>query len=113
MQGLNKVTLIGNLGKIPEINTIEGNIKVAKFTLATSESFKDLAGNRQTNTEWHNIVAWRGLADLAEKYLHKGSTVYIEGKIRTRNYENKEGQKVYVTEIQAEQIIMLDKPEAS
>jgi single-strand DNA-binding protein len=111
MQGLNKITLVGNLGKDPEINSIEGNIKVAKFTLATSESYKDPAGNRQTHTEWHAVVAWRGLADLAEKYLHKGSTVYVEGKLRTRNYENKEGQKVYVTEVQAEQIIMLDKKE--
>ena len=109
MQGINKVSLIGNIGKEPEINVLEGNIKVAKFSLATTETYKDTSGTKQTHTEWHSIVAWRGLADLAEKYLHKGSSLYIEGKLRTRNFDSKEGHKVYVTEILAETIIMLDK----
>jgi single-strand DNA-binding protein len=110
MQGLNKVTLIGNLGKDPEINIIDGSTKVAKFSVATTETYKDPSGEKQKLTEWHSVVLWRGLADLAEKYLHKGSTVYVEGKLRTRSYDDKDGRKVYVTEIQGEQIIMLDKP---
>jgi single-strand DNA-binding protein len=110
MQGLNKVTLIGNLGKDPEINVIDGGTKVAKFSVATTETYKDPSGAKQKLTEWHSVVAWRGLADLAEKYLHKGSSVYVEGKLRTRSYDDKDGRKVYVTEIQGEQIIMLDKP---
>lgn len=110
MRGLNKVTLIGNLGKEPEIKTLEGDIKVAKFSLATSESYKDKSGNLQTETEWHNIVAWRKIADLAEKYLCKGSAIYLEGKLKTRSYEDKEGNRRYVTEIIAESFLMLDKP---
>jgi single-strand DNA-binding protein len=111
MRGLNKVTLIGNLGKDPEIQTLEGNIKVAKFSLATSESYKDSNGQNQSTTDWHSIVLWRGLADLAEKYLHKGSLVYVEGKLKTRSYDDKEGQKKYVSEIVAENILLLDKKE--
>lgn len=120
MNGLNKVTLIGNLGKDPEVRTIESNaaagaegqaIKVAKFTLATSESYKDEMGEKHSHTEWHNVVLWRGLADLAEKYLHKGSTIYVEGKLKTRNYEGKAGQKTYVTEVIADQVLLLDKKE--
>lgn len=110
MRGLNKVTLIGNLGKDPEIQTLEGEIKVAKFSLATSESYKDKEGQTQTETDWHNIVAWRSLADLASKYLHKGSMIYLEGKLKSRSYLDKEGSKKYVTEIIAESFIMLDKP---
>jgi len=109
MRGLNKVTLIGNLGNNPEINTFEKDIKVAKFSLATSETFKDDKGQRHTITDWHNIVLWRGLADLAQNFLHKGSLVYIEGKLKTRNYDNKDGRKVYVTEVIGEQILLLDK----
>jgi single-strand DNA-binding protein len=109
MRGLNKVTLIGNLGNDPSIQTLEGNIKVAKFSLATTETYRDNGANLQSITDWHNIVLWRGLADLAEKYLHKGSLVYIEGKLKTRNYDDKEGQKKYVTEIVAEQLLLLDK----
>ena len=109
MRGLNKVTLIGNLGNDPSIQTLEGNIKVAKFSLATTENYKDSNGQNQSNTDWHNIVLWRGLADLAEKFLHKGSLVYVEGKIKTRSYDDKDGQKKYVTEIVAEQLILLDK----
>jgi len=109
MKGLNKVTLIGNLGNDPNVQTLEGNIKVAKFSLATTENYKDSNGQNQSSTDWHNIVMWRGLAELAEKYLHKGSLVYIEGKIKSRSYDDKDGQKKYVTEIVAEELILLDK----
>ncbi len=110
MRGLNKVTLIGNLGKEPEVQTLEGGITVAKFSLATTESYRDKEGNVQSETEWHNVVAWRNLADLAGKYLRKGSHIYLEGKIKTRSYEDKDGNKKYVTEIIADSFIMLDKP---
>lgn len=110
MRGLNKVTLIGNLGKDPEVQRLEGDISVAKFSLATSETYKDKAGQTQTETDWHNIVAWRGLADLASKYLYKGSMIYLEGKLKNRSYMDKDGNKKYVTEIIAESFIMLDKP---
>ncbi len=109
MRGLNKVTLIGNLGNAPAIQTLEGNIKVAKFSLATTENFKDTNGQNHSTTDWHNIILWRGLADLAEKYLHKGSLVYVEGKLKTRSFDDKDGQRKYVTEIVAEQLIILDK----
>jgi single-strand DNA-binding protein len=112
MKGLNKVLLLGNLGKDPEVNTLEGNVKVAKFSVATTESYKDEHGQTHSNTEWHTVVLWRGLADLAEKYLHKGSTVYIEGKNKTRSYEDKQGVKRYVTEIIGEELILLDKKES-
>jgi single-strand DNA-binding protein len=105
MRGLKKVTQIGN---DPIIQNLEGNIKVAKFSLATSES-KDTNGQNQTITDWHNIVSWRSLADLAEKYLHKGSLIYLEGKHKNRTYEDKDGQKRYVTEIITESFLMLDK----
>jgi single-strand DNA-binding protein len=110
MKGVNKVILVGNLGDEPEIKNLEGNVKVAKFSLATNETFRDSNGQNQTQTEWHSIVVWRGLADFAEKYLHKGSLVYLEGKIKTRNYEDKRGEKRYVTEILGENVVMLDKP---
>jgi single-strand DNA-binding protein len=109
MRGLNKVTLIGNLGKDPDMQTLEGNVKVAKFSLATTETFKDASNQTHTTTDWHTIVLWRGLADLAEKYLKKGSLVYIEGKLKTRSYDDKEGHRKTVTEILAEQLILLDK----
>ena len=111
MKGLNKVLLLGNLGKDPEVQTLEGNIKVAKFTLATTEGYKDENGQVHSQTEGHNIVLWRGLAELAEKYLKKGSMVHVEGKNRTRSYEDKQGVKRYVTEVVGEEIIMLDKKE--
>lgn len=109
MRGLNKVTLIGNLGNIPEIHILENDIKVAKFSLATSETFKDDKGQRHTTTDWHNIVLWRGLADLAQNFLHKGSLVYIEGKLKTRSFDDRDGRKIYVTEVIGEQILLLDK----
>ena len=109
MKGLNKVTLIGNLGKDPEVQVLDGNVPVAKFSLATTESYRNKDGEMVTDTEWHTIVLWRGLAELAQKYLHKGSTIYIEGKMKTRHYEDKDGTKRYVTEVIGEQLIMLDK----
>lgn len=111
MRGLNKVTLIGHLGKDVEHQTLEGNIQVAKFSLATTETYKDEKGKTHTNTEWHSIVVWRGLAELAAKYLAKGSMIYLEGKIKTRTYEDKTGDRRYVTEVIAESFIMLDKPD--
>lgn len=109
MRGLNKVTLIGNLGSNPEIQKLQGDVNVAKFSLATTESFKDKNGQTHTTTEWHTVVLWQNLAELANKYLAKGSLVFIEGKLKARNYEDKEGVKRFVTEIIADQLIMLDK----
>lgn len=108
MAGINKVILVGNLGKDPEIRSLENGVSVAKFPLATSESYKNRNGERVETTEWHNIVMWRGLAEIAEKYLKKGSRVYIEGKIRTRSYDDKDGIKKYITEIEADNMLMLD-----
>ncbi len=111
MAGINKAILVGNLGKDPEIRTLESGVKVAQFSLATTESYKDSAGNWQDKTEWHNIVMWRFLAERAEKYLHKGSQVYIEGKITNRQYQDKEGNTRYISEIVAEKFMMLGKRE--
>ena len=110
MAGVNKVILVGNLGKDPEVRHLEGDKVIAKFPLATSESYKDKSGNRVEQTEWHNIVVWKGLADIAEKYLKKGTTIYLEGKIRTRNYE-KDGVKHYTTEIVGDSFTILSKRE--
>ena len=109
MRGVNHVFLIGNLGKDPELIYIEGNIPVAKFPLATSETYKDKKGVTVPQTEWHNIVLWRGLAELAAKYLHKGSLVHIEGSLRTRTWEDKDKNKRFSTEIVASNLVMLDK----
>ena len=106
---VNKVILVGNLGKDPEVQTLAGEVKVAKFSLATTETFKDDKGEKHSLTEWHSIVLWRGLAELAEKYLRKGSTVYLKGKNKTRSYEDKQGVKRYVTELIGEQVLLLDK----
>jgi single-strand DNA-binding protein len=107
MASVNKVILIGNLGKDPEVRHLEGGVAVARFPLATSESYKDKSGQRQEKTEWHNIVLWRGLAEVAEKYLRKGQSVFIEGKIRTNQYQDKEGVQRYSTEIVADNLTML------
>ncbi len=107
MAGVNKVILVGNLGKDPEVRYLEGGNSVANFTLATNEYYKDKQGARVERTEWHNISAWRGLAELAEKYLKKGSQVYVEGKLRTRQYQDKDQQTRYITEIIAEEISLL------
>lgn len=109
MRGVNKVMLIGNLGKDPEIQYLEGNIPVSKFPLATTETYKDRNGKLMSQTEWHNLVLWRGLAELAQKYLHKGSLVYIEGRLKTRYWEDREHNKKCITEIIADNLIMLDK----
>nr|MBC7611373.1 single-stranded DNA-binding protein [Pseudopedobacter sp.] len=111
MKGLNKVTLIGNLGKDPENTVLDNKTSVTKFSLATSESYKDEKGEKHTTTEWHSVVMWNSLASLAIKYLKKGSSIYLEGKLKTRIYETKEGEKKQITEIVAENFIMLDKPE--
>lgn len=109
MRGVNRVMLIGNLGKEPDVQVLEGNIAVAKFPLATTETFKDRTGKLVSQTEWHTVVLWRGLAELAQKYLHKGSLVYIEGRLKTRSWEDKEGVKKYATEVVGDNLIMLDK----
>ena len=103
------MTLIGNLGKDPEMQFLEGNIAVAKFSLATTETFKDRSGKLISQTEWHTIVLWRGLAELAQKYLHRGILVYIEGRLKTRSWEDKEGNKKFATEVVGDNLIMLDK----
>lgn len=108
--GVNKVILIGNVGKDPEVQYIKEDVPVAKFTLATSETYKDKNGERQTNTEWHNIVVWRGLAKVVEQYVKKGEQLYIEGKITNRTYE-KDGVTKYFTEIVASNLQMLGKRE--
>jgi len=101
--------LIGNLGKDPDLQFLEGNIAVAKFSLATTESYKDKNGKLMSQTEWHTVVLWRGLAELAQKYLHKGSLVYIEGRLKTRSWEDKDHNKKFATEIVGDNLIMLDK----
>ncbi len=111
MAGVNKVILVGNLGKDPEVRHLEGGAAVANFPLATTETFKDKNGNRNEQTEWHNIVVWRGLAEVAEKYLKKGMTIYIEGKLRTRSWDDKEGHKRYTTEVVGETFTILSKRE--
>ncbi|MEJ0031211.1 MAG: single-stranded DNA-binding protein [Bacteroidota bacterium] len=107
MSGVNKVILVGRLGKDPEIRNLENGASVANFTMATSETYKDkTTGDRKEVTEWHNIVLWRGLADIAAKYLHKGDMIYVEGKLRTRSWE-KEGVTRYTTEIIGDNMTML------
>lgn len=109
MAGVNKVILIGNLGKDPEIKYLEGNIARVNFSLATSESYKDKNGNRVEQTEWHNIVMWRALAETAEKMLKKGTQVYIEGKLQTRQWNDKDGNKRNTTEVVAESFVILQR----
>ena len=104
---VNKVILVGNVGKDPEVRHLDSGVAVANFPLATSESFTAKNGERVTTTEWHNIVLWRGLAEVAEKYVTKGRQLYIEGRIRTRNYDDKEGNKRYITEIYGDIMQML------
>lgn len=103
----NKVQLIGNLGNDPEIITLESGKKLAKFSLATNESYKDVNGEKQTKTDWHNLVAWGKTADIIEKYIIKGKEIAIEGKLSTRSYETKEGENRYVTEVIVNELLML------
>src|SRR5688572_1824884 len=113
MSGVNKVILVGRLGKDPEVRNLENGATVANFTMATSETYKDkTTGDRKEVTEWHNIVLWRGLADVAARYLHKGDMVYIEGKLRTRSWE-KEGVTRYTTEIVGDNMTMLSTKQNS
>ena len=106
---VNKVILIGNVGKDPEVRYIDNDVPVAHFPLATSETYRTKDGEKVTQTEWHNIVMWRGLAKVAENYVKKGHALYIEGKIRTRSYEDRDGNKRYITEIIADNMQMLTK----
>jgi single-strand DNA-binding protein len=110
---INKVTLIGNLGKDPEVRHLENGAMVASFSLATNETYKDKDGNFQTLTEWHNIVVWRELAERAEKNLKKGTLVYVEGKISYRKYTDKDNNERYVTDIVANNFRILEKRESS
>ena len=107
-RSVNKVTLIGNLGKDPELRYTSGGVAVATFSMATSESWKDPEGNTQERTQWHNIVAWRKLAEIVGEYLKKGGKIYLEGRLQYRNYDDKNGVKRYVTEIVMDQLVMLD-----
>lgn len=110
MSGINKVILIGNVGKNPETKTFENGTKKVNFTLATTEFYKDKDGTRKELTEWHNLVCWRALADFAEKYLTKGRKIYVEGKLHTRTWDDDKG-KHYITEVYANTITLLDKME--
>ena len=103
----NKVQLIGNLGNAPEVKTLESGKKMARFSVATSENYRNAKGEKVTDTQWHNIIAWGPVADIAEKFLVKGTEVCIEGKLVNRNYMDKEGNKKYITEIQVNELLML------
>ena len=107
---VNKVVLIGRLGKDPEVRHLSDTSSVCNFTLATNESYKDRQGNRVDQTEWHNITIWRpGLVGVAEKYLQKGKLIYLEGKLKTRAWDDKEGNKRYTTEVHVDQLQMLER----
>lgn len=110
---VNKVILIGNVGKDPEIRHLDSNVSVASFSLATSEVYNNKAGEKVTQTEWHNIVCWRNLANLAEKFIRKGSQVYIEGRIRSRTYDTTDGVKKTAYEIYADEVRLLDRKSGS
>ena len=109
MSGVNKVILIGNLGKDPEVRYLDNGVAVANLSLATSENYKNKDGEKVTQTEWHDIVLWRGLAEVAEKYLKKGSSVYIEGKLRTNKWVDKDENTRYKTEVLADKLTMLGR----
>lgn len=111
-RGVNKVILIGNLGKDPEVISFDGGVKKASFSLATTEVYRTRDGQDMEQTEWHNIVLWRGLAEVAEKYLRKGSQIYVEGRIKSRSYE-KDGQKRFITEIECDNLTMLGNKNSS
>ena len=107
MRGVNKVILVGNLGRDPEIRYTRDGTAVANLNLATTETWNDANGQRQERTEWHRVVAWGKLAEIAKEYLGKGRQVYIEGRLQTRSWDDKEGNKRYTTEIKADQLVML------
>lgn len=109
MSGVNKVILVGNVGKDPEIRYLESNVPVAKFTLATNEVYRNKEGQKVEQTEWHQVVLWRHLAEVAEKFVRKGTLLYVEGRIKSRSWEDKDGVKKYTTEIVGENITILSK----
>lgn len=103
----NKVQLIGNLGNNPEVKTTEGGKKLARFSIATNEVYRNAKGDKITDTQWHNLIAWGKVAEIAEKYLSKGSEVAIEGKLVNRSYNDKDGNKKHITEVQVNEVLML------
>ena len=105
----NRVQLIGNLGKAPEVKSFDNGKKVARFTMATSDTYKKEGGEKVTETQWHNIVAWNGTATIVEKYLKKGHEVAIEGKLTSRSWDDKDGNKHYITEVVANEVLLLNK----
>jgi single-strand DNA-binding protein len=107
MSGVNKVILLGRIGKDPEVRVLEGNRKVARLSLATSEAYKDKTGQKVEQTEWHNIEFWGPQADVIDSYVKKGNMLYVEGKIRTRSYDGKDGQKKYVTDIVGQSLTLM------
>lgn len=109
----NKVQLIGNLGNAPEIKTIAGGKKMARFSMATNETYRNAKGEKVTETQWHTIVAWGKVAEIAEKYLAKGSEIAIEGKLINRSYADKDGAKKYITEVQLNELLMLGEKNKS
>ena len=109
----NKVQLIGNLGNAPEVKTTENGKKLARFSVATNESYRNASGEKVTETTWHNLVAWGKVAEIAEKYLNKGSEIAIEGKLINRNYTDKDGNKKYITEVQVNELLMLGSKTAA
>ncbi len=110
-RGVNKVILVGNLGQDPEVKEVSGDRKVASVTLATNESYKDRDGNKVDKVEWHRLVLWGTLAELAGKYMKKGSQVYVEGKLQTRSWEDEAGVKRFITEVQVREMRFLDSKE--
>ncbi|MCK5067801.1 MAG: single-stranded DNA-binding protein [Bacteroidales bacterium] len=106
---VNKVILVGNVGKDPETRYLDESTAITKFPMATSETYKNRQGERVSNTEWHNVVLWRGLAQVAEKYVKKGTQIYIEGRIKTRSYDDADGNKKYITEIVGDQMQLLGR----
>ncbi|MEO7263680.1 MAG: single-stranded DNA-binding protein [Ferruginibacter sp.] len=108
----NKVQLIGNLGNAPEVRNTESGKKLVKFSIATNESYRNAKGEKITETQWHNIIAWGKVAEIAEKFLVKGSEVAVEGKLVNRNYTDKEGNKKYITEVQVNELMLMGKPKA-
>ncbi len=107
----NKVQLIGNLGNAPEIKTLEAGKKMARFSMATSESYRNAKGEKVTDTQWHNLVAWGKVAEIAEKYLTKGKEVVIEGKLVNRSYNDKDGNKKYITEVVVNELLLIGEKE--
>lgn len=111
---VNKVILVGNLGKDPEVRHMENGAVVANFSIATSETYKDRnTGEKITNTDWHNVVLWRGLAEIVEKYVKKGDKIYIEGKLKSRSYQDKDGVTKYITEVLGDNLVMLGRQDGS